>query len=494
MPATAVPAARRESYDATDYVLIALVMGLMGAFFWAIRGTRGFGGETGGTLAGLGWAALWLLFSHLGGDGARRPYGSGRMMAAIVFGIAVGGLTGYGVYISWLNGIYQMNVNEVTRPIAPWTGYLMLFVCGIHWGGVTGSFMAWAAPRPPADPTVWAARLVAGAGGAVLGALLVKWLPFLFLPFYDQGYYQVDAYATSARAMRSASTIAQHAGLFLGFLGVELVRRDWRAVQVMLTMALGFAVPFAAGGFWHTLRGAGPDIDWWKNWEMSIGLGGGLAFGLAFYLFNRPEEPPRTVTPMERILAGAVLWFSVGTVVFGAYDGLTRLHAVEVSLVPARGAAFWIFQIIAAGAFLSWTFRAFSTRAQARTTASPPVPLSFLGLVLAVVLLAGYLTSIPGALRLADRVLLTLYTFFISVSLVLVLVVCAARRLAQRRDPAGLFRVRWGIIGAARPKATPVPVRSANRPDDGRFPCLAPREMTDPPRGFLTPHTRFWGS
>ena len=428
MPATAVPAARRERYDATDYILIALIMGLMGAFFWAIRGTRGFGGETGGTLAGLGWAALWLLFSHLRGDGARRAGGSGRMMAAIVFGIAAGGLTGYGVYISWLNGVYQMNVNEVTRPIAPWTGYLMLFVCGMHWGGVTGSFMAWAAARTPAGPTVWAARLLAGAGGAALGALLVKWLPFLFLPFYDQGYYQVDAYATSARAMRSASTIAQHVGLFLGFLAVELVRRDWRAVQIMVTMAAGFAVPFAVGGSWHTLRGVGPDIDWWKNWEMSIGLGGGLAFGLAFYLFNRPGAPPRPVTPLEHLLAGAVLWFAAGTVVFGAYDGVTRLHAVDASLVPARDAAFWIFQALAACAFLFWTVRAFSTRAQARAGASPPVPLFFLGLMLAVIVLAGYLTSIPGELLLADRVLLTLYTVYLAASLGLFLALSRRRR------------------------------------------------------------------
>ncbi|MEP6594049.1 MAG: hypothetical protein ABJC51_10170, partial [Acidobacteriota bacterium] len=123
-------------YDAADYLRITLILGLMGAFFWAIRGTRGFGGESGGTLAGLGWASLWLAFSHLRRDGARRPYGSAWMLPAIVLGVATGGLTGYGVYIAWLKGVYQMNGNEVARGIAPWTGYVMLFICGIHWGGV----------------------------------------------------------------------------------------------------------------------------------------------------------------------------------------------------------------------------------------------------------------------------------------------------------------------------------------------------------------------
>ena len=132
---------RALAYDVMDYVLIALIMSLMGAFFWAIRGTSGFGGSSGGALAGIGWALLWVGFSHFGGDGAFRPYGSGCMLAAITLGIAVGGLTGYGVYISWLNGVYQMNGNEVTREIAPWTGYAMLFLCGIHWGGVAGSFI-----------------------------------------------------------------------------------------------------------------------------------------------------------------------------------------------------------------------------------------------------------------------------------------------------------------------------------------------------------------
>ncbi|MEO8520110.1 MAG: hypothetical protein ABI603_02040 [Acidobacteriota bacterium] len=427
-------------YDAADYLRITLIMGLMGAFFWAIRGTRGFGGESGGTLAGLGWASLWLAFSHLRGDGARRPYGSAWMLAAIVLGVAAGGLTGYGVYISWLNGVYQMNGNEVARGIAPWTGYVMLFICGIHWGGVTGSFMAWAGPAKPVGWRVWVARILAGAGGGAFAAMLVGWFPSVFLPFYNEGYYQIDAYATSARAMRSATTIAQHVGPFLGFLSVELARRDWRAVKVMLVMAFGFAIPFAAGGYWHTLRGAGPDIDWWKNWEMTIGLGGGLAFGLAFYLFNRPTGPPRRpALRLERIVVvGPVLWLALGTVMLGAYDGFMRLHGLEASVALRRTTVFWIYQCAAGCAFAYWAYRAPDTAAAARRESDrPPLPVVALTAILAIVVLAGFAVSIPDPRRLADTVLLALYSLYVASSAMLFATIIVRRR-ASLTSPDGV--------------------------------------------------------
>jgi len=411
-----------SAYDWKDYLLTASIMGLMGAFFWAIRGTGGFGGSSGGALAGLGWALLWLAFSHSRGDGAFRPHGSGRTFAAITLGIALGGLTGYGVYISWLNGVYQMNGNEVLREIAPWTGYVMLFFCGIHWGGVTGSFMAWSAPKEPVNWATWVGRIVAGLSGAVLGTMLVKWFPGLFLPFCGEGYYQVEEYATSARAMRSIITIAQHVGLFAGFLGFELARRDWRAVKVMLTMALGFALPFAMGGYWQTFHGSDLRIDWWKNWEMTIGLGGGLAFGLAFFLFNRPEQvSPRPVTRLERVFGiGLILWLAVGTVILGGYEGFIGVRGLEASLESTRVTVFWAYQVVAAIVFLFWVFRTMTMEEKRRTAPEfPPLPLPSIGVLLAMIVLAGYVTSIPSEIRLANQVLLTLYTIYVADSLIL---------------------------------------------------------------------------
>ncbi|HNT88062.1 MAG TPA: hypothetical protein PKL84_09370, partial [Candidatus Hydrogenedentes bacterium] len=64
----------KNAWTGTDHLLAMLVMGLMGAFYWAIRGTAGYGGEMGGMLAGFGWALLWYAFSQMGGIGERRPY------------------------------------------------------------------------------------------------------------------------------------------------------------------------------------------------------------------------------------------------------------------------------------------------------------------------------------------------------------------------------------------------------------------------------------
>lgn len=171
------------SYRPLDLALIALAFALMGGFFWAIRGTGGYGGSAGGTLAGLGWAMLWLGFSYFGGAPRQRPYGNGYMVAALALGITVGGFTGYGVYISWLQGQFYLDHPEGLRPVAAWTGYAMLFVCGLHWGGVTGAFMSWCAPKKPLAAWEWIARIAAGIGGAILAGVIVRIFPQWFLAF-----------------------------------------------------------------------------------------------------------------------------------------------------------------------------------------------------------------------------------------------------------------------------------------------------------------------
>ena len=68
-------------------------------------------------MAGLGWGTLWYLFSCLDGTSRQRPYGSARMIAAITFGIGIGGMTGYGVYIAWLQGKFYLNYPEGVRAL-----------------------------------------------------------------------------------------------------------------------------------------------------------------------------------------------------------------------------------------------------------------------------------------------------------------------------------------------------------------------------------------
>jgi len=322
---------------------------------------------------------------------------------------------------------------EVTRQIAPWTGYVMLFLCGIHWGGVTGAFLSWCAAEKHLGWIGWLLRIASGLAGAVLAILAVRWFPQWFLPFYSEGYYQIEEYATSTRAMRSAPNVMSHVGLFLGFLVFEIARRDWRAVKLMLVMSLGFAIPFAVGGYWHTVHKISSlPIDWWKNWEMTIGAGGGLAFGLAFSMFNRPDEgaPLRATTRLERIFGiGLTMWLAVGVVVLGAYEGFIRIHQLEDSLEATRDFAFWGYVVIATSVGLFWIYR---TRVMddKRLAKVGPVPMAILATVIGTIILAGYVTSVPSNMTFANQLLLTLYSVYIGTSGILLWLLCYKKQQA----------------------------------------------------------------
>ncbi|MFP4502839.1 MAG: hypothetical protein ACLFTT_17740 [Candidatus Hydrogenedentota bacterium] len=419
-------------YRGLDFVLIAVIFALMGAFFWAIRGTGGYGGAMGGTLAGLGWAMLWHGFSRLGGAGRQRPHGMGAMIAAITLGIAAGGLTGYGVYSAWIRGEFYLDYPDGVRSIAPWTGLAMMFFCGLHWGGVTGVFMGWCAPDKRANLMAWGGRILGGVAGAVLAGIIVRVFPHWFLPFYGEGIYQNPDNATCIRAVGSIRNIAPHVGAYLGFLVAELVRKDRRAAGMMLLMGLGFAIPFSVGGLWHAARGSSWDLPFWKFWEMSIGGGGGLAFGLAFYLFNRPvpDAPPHRVTWNERIWPVAVVVsLAVTITVTNAYAGFINLHGLEwpagVRVLITLGCLFAV-----EAAFTLWFVRTRMFLNDERSLHSGALMPGWIPLaVLALIVVAGYLVSVPGELQHKNWVLLPLYTLYIVVS------IAVAGVLAARRPP-----------------------------------------------------------
>lgn len=404
-----------DRFEEKHYITIALIMGLMGSFFWAIRGTVGFGGSQGGLLAGLGWAILWYYFATLDDPKAGRPYVQPRIIAAITFGIAFGGMTGYGVYIAWLQGKFYLDYPEGMRAIAPFTGYAMLFICGIHWGGVTGAFMAWCAPKYPLTLLQWTLRIGAGVAGALGALFIVKTFPQWFLPFYNEGVYDIAENRTCVRAANSIQTIAPHVGLFFGFLLFELCRRDWRAVGMMAVMALGFAVPFAIGGYWHTFHGAPLKIDWWKNWEMTIGLGGGLAFGLAFYLFNQPQ--PHTGvhhTPIAEWVWGVAfpLWLWTCLIVSNAYEGFVQIHGFSwpSNVRVVVGIA---YAIPAVFVLIWWLHRLTKENAD---RAAPPW---MLALAIGIIIVAGYMVSLPVPIPFNSLVLIVLYTIYLGVSAML---------------------------------------------------------------------------
>ncbi len=403
-------------------ISLVIIMGFMGAFFWAIRGTTGFGGAQGAALAGLGWAMLWYVFSRIDGNADRRPYGALRVIAAITFGTALGGMTGYGVYTAWIQGTFYLNYPEGARDVAAWTGYLAMFICGLHWGGNAGAFLAWCAPRRPLGWRGWCMRLGAGIVGAALAAVVVRVFPQWFLPFYAEGLYDVEANRTCIRAVGSIRNIGPYVGLFLGFLAFELFRRDLRAVAVMLIMSLGFAVSFSVGGYWHTFHGSGLALGWWKNWEMSIGLGGGVAYGLVFLLFNRPtlaSARPRPSNTERFWGAGFPLWFVLGSIVANTWQGVVNLHGFEWT-TTCRVATTLAFLVPAAAPLFFWMRKGDDVLPRW-------APMN----ALALIIVAGYIVSLPPALSLKQYVLLALYTGFILVSVELFALVFCSKQPAS---------------------------------------------------------------
>lgn len=392
---------QKSPFTPAEHLLITLAMGLMGMYFWAIRGSGGYGGAQGAVVAGLGWALLWQLFSSVGAARAGTPPRSPWILAAIILGVGVGGMTGYGVYTAWVRGEFFLNYPAGMRPVAPWTGYAMLFVCGLHWGGIAGAFIAWALAGPVSRKT-WILRMASGIAGALLAVQFVSRLPQLFLPFHAEGIYLDPANETCIRAAGSMENVFSHVGLFLGFLVCEAARGNRRGAVGMLLIALGFALPFAVGGYWHTLREASLQLDWWKNWEMSIGLGGGLTLGGAFWAVHREPAPARTRSDVPlavRILLGLALYVTVrgaikGVLAHEEVDSKAFMNSLDATVLMLGALGFFLHRAAA-------TYRAgFLSQ----------LPAGALLAGLGVICLCGYAVTLPGGPSTGRSFLLAVYT------------------------------------------------------------------------------------
>lgn len=130
----------REGRTGIEEILFAmLVFASMGAITWAIRGTSGWSGIDGTIVPGMTWGLLWWYICWRKGIDAR------GVPLWLGLGIALGGELGYGQYVSWIRGMF--NVGDEIVPVAPWIGYAWFAICGVGWGAPGGNVTRLVASR-----------------------------------------------------------------------------------------------------------------------------------------------------------------------------------------------------------------------------------------------------------------------------------------------------------------------------------------------------------
>jgi len=256
-----------------EILLPVLLFGSIGAITWAIRGSNGWGGIDGTILPGMTWGLLWYYLCYRKGIDAR------EIPLWLGLGIAIGGELGYGQYVSWIRGLF--NVGDEIIDVAPWIGWVWFVLAGIGWGATGAIALGWALGGK-ASPERWLFRLVVPAGIAYLGLLTVRESPAWFFPNYGLGIYAVEADEHLGRTVYTNTQNFTVVAWWLGALLVALFQKDRATLTVGLLVGGGFGAGFALGALWCLGYGYAPTyIDWWKMWELNAGFNLGLLYVIA---------------------------------------------------------------------------------------------------------------------------------------------------------------------------------------------------------------------
>jgi hypothetical protein len=308
---------------AHDLILPTLLFAALGAMTWAVRGCSGFGGMKGCIFAGVTWGTAWWFIARDPGGQQSRRYSSGWIILALTIGIGISGARGWMQWSSFFVGHLQTNTAEGKFvPIAPAYGFLWLFIAGVPWAGLGACLLAWCGSQRATRFWHWGLRIGCGIGLAYLARFLFDSWPEVFLPLYKSMKTEYADFQTNPnlrRLINDSRSAILHLGLYLGFLLYEVGRRDWKNVILITTIGLVNGLGWSLCQNWQWARGLWPNtnFNWWRCWESSGGISIGVAYGLAYYLVNRP------LTDKERALGGMGLANPHPNLErFGVYAGL----------------------------------------------------------------------------------------------------------------------------------------------------------------------------
>jgi len=283
-----------------ELLLPTLLFASLGGMSWAVRGCSGYGGSWGCLFAGTLWGSAWYFLSREGKREKSRRYSLGWSVLAISMGMFLAGGRGWMQWSHWFDGRLYTNWTEGRFvSINPFYGWLWLFVAGIPWAGLGAVLLAWCGSK---RPITWKGLLLRlGLAVAAYKAFesIFNQFPEVFLPLYDQvDYRDWTANPNLKRVINDLRAATIHLGVYLTFLGFEVLRRDWRNVKLIAVVGFVNGIGWACLQNWTWAKWVWPEaqFNWWRCWESSAGISIGIAYGLAFYICNRPlsQEEKRT--------------------------------------------------------------------------------------------------------------------------------------------------------------------------------------------------------
>ena len=355
-----------------DLILPTLLFAALGGMTWAVRGCSGFGAVNGCVFAGVMWGAAWWFLARDPGGQQSRRYASGWIILALTIGIGYSGGRGWMQWPSFFEGHLLTNAPKGEYvPISRTYGFLWLFIAGMPWAGIGACMLAWCAPERPVRLAGWMIRIACGVGGAYLATKLFNHLPQVFLPLYSSMQSQYQDFQTNPnlrRLINDNHAAIMHLGIYLGFLAYEIGRRDWKNVQLILTVGILNGLGWALCQNWKWAPGVWPqaNFNFWRCWESSGGISIGIAYGVAYYLVNR--RMPEARAKERWVWAGA----HPTRERFGAYlglvlglglsirNGLKGWANIYLGNEDYWSGVFWMFvgpmMIVALAALVAWVW------------------------------------------------------------------------------------------------------------------------------------------
>lgn len=293
-----------------DLVLPVLLFMAFGGMTWAVRGSSGYGASAGCIFAGVMWGAGWWFLAHERTGPQTRRYHSAWIVLAVTLGVGYSGSRGWMQWTHFFDGHISTNyAKQEWVDIDRSYGFLWLFIAGVPWAGIGACMLAWCGSLRETRACHWLLRIAMGVGGAYLAQYLFTAYPQFFLPLHStikEKYDDLTANPSLRRLINDNRQAVFHMGYYLGFLLFEVLRRDWKNVVLITTVGLVNGVGWAALQHWKWAATFWPssNFNYWRCWESSGGLSIGLAYGIAYFLVNRPMDQERAAIEAQRPLEG----------------------------------------------------------------------------------------------------------------------------------------------------------------------------------------------